>query len=128
MGVFSDLKDKRVVITGAASGIGLVTAQRFLAEYARIMIFDWDEKKLELALTGNPDLKGGVTVDVSDAEAVKKAFIQVDQILGGIDILISNAGISFRKPFLEIPYEQWRKVLRVNLDGMFLSPRRPSGG
>ncbi|GAI50348.1 unnamed protein product, partial [marine sediment metagenome] len=48
------------------------------------------------------------------------AFKKVDEIIGGIDVLISNAGISVRKPFLEIEYEEWSKVIRVNLDGMFL--------
>ncbi len=120
MGVYADLKDKRVVITGAASGIGLATAQRFLEEKARVMIFDWDQDARDKALADFPDLNDGVLVDVSDPGAVERAFSQVDDGLGGIDVLISNAGISVRMPFLEIPYEQWQKVQRINLDGMFL--------
>ncbi len=120
MGVYADLKDKRVVITGAASGIGLATAQRFLEETSRVMIFDWDQDALDKALADFPDLNDGVLVDVSDPGAVERAFSQVDDGLGGIDVLISNAGISVRMPFLEIPYEQWQKVQRINLDGMFL--------
>jgi len=120
MGVFADLKEKRIVITGAASGIGLATAQRFLAEGSRVLILDWDQAALKRALSDYPELKGGVLVDVSDPDAVAQAFTEVDNILGGIDVLISNAGISVRSPFLEIPYEQWAKVMRINLDGMFL--------
>ncbi|MFC2169018.1 SDR family NAD(P)-dependent oxidoreductase, partial [Acidobacteriota bacterium] len=67
-----------------------------------------------------PELAGIVEGDVSDPAEMKSAFQKVDELIGGIDVLVSNAGISVRKPFLDIEYEQWSKVLRVNLDGMFL--------
>jgi len=51
---------------------------------------------------------------------MKKAFQKTDELIGGIDILIANAGICYRSPFLNITYEQWTKVMRVNLDGMFI--------
>ncbi len=84
------------------------------------MIYDWDKKQLEHVLSENPSFSGGIHVDVSQLTEVKDAFHRVDDILGGIDILIANAGISFRSPFLDTDYEQWSKVLRVNLDGAFL--------
>ena len=118
--MFTDLKDKRVVITGAASGIGLATAQRFVEEDSKVVIFDWNEAALEKTLAENSRLNGGIKVDVSDPGEVKIAFERTDEMLGGIDILISNAGISVRQRFLDIDYEQWSKVIRVNLDGMFL--------
>jgi NAD(P)-dependent dehydrogenase (short-subunit alcohol dehydrogenase family) len=120
MSRYPDLKDKRVMVTGAASGIGLATAQRFSEEGARVFIVDWDEEALKRTLLENSALQGGAVADVSDPRAVEQAFLEMDGILGGIDILISNAGISFRHPFLDIPYEEWSQVLRVNLDGMFL--------
>jgi len=120
MGKYMDLENKRVVITGGASGIGLATAQRFSDEGARVMIFDWDKKQLEHVLSENPSFSGGVHVDVSQYKEIKDAFQRTDEILGGIDILIANAGISIRSPFLDLAYEQWSKVLRVNLDGAFL--------
>jgi len=120
MNLYPDLKDKRIMITGAAGGIGLAAAQRFIDEEAAVFILDWDEEALRRALRENSALKGGVAADVSDPEAVQRAFLRMDDLLGGIDILISNAGISFRRPFLDIPYEEWSQVLRVNLDGMFL--------
>ena len=119
MGIYKDLEGKRVVITGGASGIGLATAQRFVTERSQVFIIDWDKKALEKVLSENPELSG-VHGDVSNPDDMKKAFCKVDDILGGIDVLISNAGTSARNPFLEIEYEQWSKVLRVNLDGMFL--------
>ncbi|MGD8538778.1 MAG: SDR family oxidoreductase [Candidatus Aminicenantes bacterium] len=120
MGRYKDLENKRVVITGGASGIGLATAQRFSEEGTRVVIFDWNKVQLEEVLSKNPVLSGGVHVDVSQQKEVENAFQKTDEILGGIDILIANAGISFQSPFLDMDYAQWSKVLRVNLDGAFL--------
>ena len=120
MAIYKDLEGKKVVITGGASGIGLATAKRFVDEGAKVVILDWNQKELEKTLSIIPELKSGVFADVSNPDEVKNAFKKIDEILGGIDILISNAGICFRSPFLKIDYEQWSKVLRVNLDGMFL--------
>lgn len=119
MGMYRDLEGKRVVITGGASGIGLATAKRFIDEGAKVVILDWNQETLNRTLSNNPKL-GGICVDVSNPGDIEAAFQKVDDLIGGIDILISNAGISVRKSFLEIKYEQWSKVLRVNLDGMFL--------
>ncbi len=120
MSVFTDLKEKRVMVTGAASGIGLATAQRFIQENARVFILDWNEKELRKALTRNPGFLGGAAADVSDPEQVRSAFRRMDDLCGGIDVLVSNAGISVRSRFLDISYEQWSKVMRINLGGMFL--------
>ncbi len=120
MARYEDLEGKRVLITGAARGIGLATAQRFAAEGANVVILDLDQEALNQALADNPSFWGGITADVSDPGSVKNAFQKNDEILGGIDVLIANAGISIRKPFLEITAEQWHKVIGVNLNGIFL--------
>src|SRR5262249_60099534 len=57
--------------------------------------------------------------DVADADAVADAFARADEVLGGVDVLVANAGISVRKPFLEIDEADWRRVLDVNLTGVF---------
>jgi NAD(P)-dependent dehydrogenase (short-subunit alcohol dehydrogenase family) len=120
LGIYKDLAGKRVVITGGASGIGFATAKRFIAEKSKVVILDWNADELKKAAANLPGLTGGVHADVCIPKDVTVGFKQVDDLLGGIDVLISNAGISFRNPFLKIDYEQWSKVLRVNLDGMFL--------
>jgi NAD(P)-dependent dehydrogenase (short-subunit alcohol dehydrogenase family) len=120
MGKYKDLENQRVVITGGASGIGLATAQRFSEEGARVVIFDWNKEQLEGALSDNPSFSGGVHMDVSQAKEVEDAFQKTDDIMEGIDILVANAGISFRSFFLDLDYEQWSRVIRVNLDGAFL--------
>ena len=120
MAKYEDLKEKRVVVTGGASGIGLATAKRFAREGSKVVILDYNGDGINAVLKDNPEIAGGVKADVSDPKDVENAFSKVDELIGGIDVLISNAGISVRKPFIEIDYEQWQRVIGINLGGMFL--------
>ncbi len=119
-GRYEDLAGKRVVITGGASGIGLATARRFVSEGSKVVVIDRNEDALDEVLSNHPGLVGGIVADVSCPDEVRRAFREVDALMGGLDVLIANAGISVRKPFLEIEYEQWVQVLGVNLGGVFL--------
>ncbi len=118
--MYDDLKDKRVVVTGGASGIGYATARRFVNEGGQVVILDSNREALDNARSELSQLSGGVCANVSLPDEIDAAFEKVDQIMGGLDILISNAGISIRQPFMKLDYDQWSKVLRINLDGMFL--------
>jgi NAD(P)-dependent dehydrogenase (short-subunit alcohol dehydrogenase family) len=113
------LKDKRVLITGGASGIGFATAKRFLDEGARLAILDRDEAALQRAGKELPNLDGAMLADVSDEESVRRAFAELDRLFAGLDVLINNAGISVRNRFMDITPEQWRTVIGVNLNGVF---------
>ena len=113
------LDEKRVLVTGGASGIGAATAARFLDEAARVVVVDRDEQALEVFNDLHPDLSGIIQADVSDPQAVTKAFENVDAIMGGLDVLINNAGVSIRHSFMEITPEEWRTVMDVNLNGVF---------
>jgi NAD(P)-dependent dehydrogenase (short-subunit alcohol dehydrogenase family) len=113
------LKNKRVLITGGASGIGAATAARFLEEGARVAVLDRDDagcRRIELEL---PSLAAVICADVSDPDEVARAFDRLDETLDGLDILINNAGISIRHSFLHITPEEWRRVMDVNLNGVF---------
>jgi NAD(P)-dependent dehydrogenase (short-subunit alcohol dehydrogenase family) len=102
------LEGKRVVVTGGTSGIGEATVARFRAEGAQV------------AAIADRDVEDdGLLCDVADAASVERAFARVDELLGGVDVLVANAGISIRKPFLEIEEADWRRVLDVNLSGVF---------
>jgi meso-butanediol dehydrogenase/(S,S)-butanediol dehydrogenase/diacetyl reductase len=114
-----DLAGRRVVVTGGASGIGLATAARFLAEGSRVAVLDRDEARFEAVRAELPGLGALIAVDVADAAAVEAAFAEVDRELGGIDVLVANAGISIRHRFLDITPEEWRRVMAVNLEGVF---------
>lgn len=120
MAKYPELQGKRVIVTGGASGIGLATVKRFTAEGAKVFVFDINEQALSATKKEVPLLSGAICVDVSSEQSVKSGFAAVDAAVGGVDILISNAGISVRKPFVEIDFPQWRKLMGINLDGMFL--------
>jgi len=113
------LKDKRVLITGGAGGIGTATAKRFLEESARVVVLDCNDEALTRIKNALPSLSGTILADVSDPDSVTRAFLELDKLFRGLDVLINNAGISIRQPFMDIPPQQWRKVMDVNLNGMF---------
>src|SRR5947207_239045 len=113
------LAGKRVVVTGGSSGIGEATARRFLAEGARVAVVALPDEALE-ALDGRlPGLSVAIAADVAERAEVDAAFRAIDERLGGVDVLVANAGISRRHRFTEIPAADWRRVLAVNLDGVF---------
>ena len=113
------LPGKRVLITGGAGGIGAATAERFVAEGARVAIFDKDQAALEQIRTNLPGLAFLVAADVSNPNSVAEAFAGLDGAMGGLDVLINNAGISIRHRFIDITPEEWRKVIDINLNGVF---------
>jgi NAD(P)-dependent dehydrogenase (short-subunit alcohol dehydrogenase family) len=109
------LQGKRVVVTGGTSGIGEATCRRFAEEGARVASIAVD------------DADGNIRCDVADAQQVERAFAQVDGTLGGVDVLVANAGISLRRPFVEIGEDDWRRVLDVNLTGVFNCAQQAAG-
>jgi meso-butanediol dehydrogenase/(S,S)-butanediol dehydrogenase/diacetyl reductase len=114
------LKDKRVLITGGASGIGRATAARFLEEESQVCVLDRDTEALAQIRRQLPALAGTVTGDVSNLEQVRAAFAEAAGLMGGgVDVLVNNAGISIRHNFLDITPEEWDKVVAVNLTGVF---------
>jgi meso-butanediol dehydrogenase/(S,S)-butanediol dehydrogenase/diacetyl reductase len=114
------LAGRRVLVTGGASGIGAATTERFLEEGARVIVLDRDEAGCRRLSARLPALAATVVADVGDAGAVARAFDELDRRVGGLDVLINNAGISLRHRFLDLTTEEWRQVMRVNLDGVFL--------
>jgi NAD(P)-dependent dehydrogenase (short-subunit alcohol dehydrogenase family) len=113
------LKDKRVLITGGAGGIGAATAQRFIEEGSQVAVFDRDEAAGRRLGHELPGLASFIYADVADPASVAQAFNRLDLQMGGVDILINNAGISIRQPFMDISPQQWQSVLSVNLNGIF---------
>ncbi|MFX1340820.1 MAG: SDR family NAD(P)-dependent oxidoreductase [Promethearchaeota archaeon] len=113
------LEGKNVLITGGARGIGAATSERFLYEKSNVVIIDKDVEGCSEIKKKLPELTGVIVADVSDPEDVKRAFADTDILFVNLDILINNAGISIREPFLNITHKKWRKVLEVNLDGVF---------
>ena len=113
------LKGKRVLITGGASGIGAATAARFLEEGSAVCVLDRDAKANDKIQQHLPGLSGALAADVSNLKQVEAAFDDALRIMGGVDVLVNNAGISIRHDFLKISPEEWDKVIAVNLTGVF---------
>jgi meso-butanediol dehydrogenase / (S,S)-butanediol dehydrogenase / diacetyl reductase len=115
------LKEKRVLITGGASGIGAATAARFLEEGSRVCVLDRDAQACAQIKRELPALSGAIVADVTNLMQVEAAFAEAIRLMGddGVDVLINNAGISIRHNFLDITPEEWGKVIAVNLTGVF---------
>src|SRR5438309_3276516 len=118
-GSMRGLKDKRVLITGGASGIGAATAARFLEEGSRVCVLDRDAAACDRVKRELPALGEAIVADVTDLMQVEAAFAEAVRRMDGVDVLINNAGISIRHKFLDITPEEWERVIAVNLTGVF---------
>ena len=118
-----DLEGRRAVVTGGAQGIGKAIAHRLLASGASVSL--WDRDTVTLAAAAHELADGGrvhhAALDVTNVDDVARAVVETEAELGGIDILVANAGIA--GPNLktwEYPPDAWREVLEINLTGVFL--------
>ena len=113
---------KVALVTGAARGIGLATASRFLEDGWNVAMLDILGETLRSAVDalGRADATLALEADVSDAAAIESAVERTHRQFGRIDALVNNAGIAVFKPMLEVTLEEWQRVLAVNLTGPFL--------
>ncbi|CAE6371978.1 unnamed protein product, partial [Rhizoctonia solani] len=117
------LAGKSVIITGAASGIGLGTAELFIEEGAKLVLVDLQREKLEQAVARLQEAGGAcaaVCGDVSEPYTITRAVRSAIEAYGKIDIVFNNAGIMPTGPVTEYPDESWDRVMAVNLKSMFL--------
>jgi NAD(P)-dependent dehydrogenase (short-subunit alcohol dehydrogenase family) len=116
------LRGKRVLISGGSSGIGLAAAARFLEEGSRVFVCGAEPAEVEAAVAGLAagGEVAGLACDVSAEADVAGLTQAATRALGGVDVLVNNAGIARRDPFLAIAPGDWDRVLAVNLRGMFL--------
>lgn len=120
------LEGKRSLVTGAASGIGRATAFRFAREGADLAL--WDVNEQELAAVSDTVAAMGsnvvsATVDVASEDEVAKSVSAIDQMWGGLDVVVANAAVSFPAdvPVHELDKDIWDRVISVNLTGTFLT-------
>lgn len=117
-----DLKGRRAIVTGGAQGIGRAIAERFVASGAEVAIWDRDEGLA--AATASAVGAAAVTVDVTDAAGVDAAVAQTVDALGGLDILVCNAGIAgANRQVWDYSPEEWRQIIEINLIGVYLCCR-----
>jgi NAD(P)-dependent dehydrogenase (short-subunit alcohol dehydrogenase family) len=114
----------RVLVTGGASGIGWAIAIVLQEQGARVHLCDASSELLTQALLQQPKMSGSVA-DVSDTQRVDRVFDDVRQSLGGLDVLVNNAGIAGPTAAVEdIAPEDWSRTMAVNITGQFLCARR----
>ena len=113
---------KVAVVTGAARGIGLAISKKFLGEGYRIAILDIDQKTLSQTMKQDFDTNNvlGLECDVAEPDQVDQSVNRVVEQFGRIDVLVNNAGIAEFKPMLETTYDEWSRILAVNLNGPFI--------
>lgn len=115
---------QRVLVTAGAGGIGRAIALAFAAEGAKVHVADVAADPLQALVTSEPNITGTVG-DVSDPAAVDAIFDDLHRELGGMDVLVNNAGIGGPTvPTHELNVEDWSKVVSINLTGTFLVTRR----
>lgn len=120
------LQGKTAIVTGAASGIGKSIALAFAREGANVAIADLNlsaanDAAAEITKGGGKAI--GVAMDVTDEDAVNAGVTAVVKAFGGVDVLVSNAGIQIVHPLEEFSYGEWKKMIAIHLDGAFLTTR-----
>ena len=120
------LKDKSAIVTGAASGIGKEIALTYAREGAKVAIADLNKAAAE-ASASEISAAGGqaiaVAMDVTDEQAVNDGVAAVVAAFGGVDIVVSNAGIHIVHPLEEFSYAEWKKLMTIHVDGAFLTTK-----
>ena len=120
------MKDKIALVTGAASGIGKEIALTYAREGAKVVIADLNQQGADAAaaeIMGAGGQALGVAMDVTKEDQVEAGFVKVDQAFGGVDVLVSNAGIQIVQPLDQFDFAKWRTMLAIHLDGAFLTTR-----
>jgi len=120
------LQNKVCIVTGAASGIGKEIALTYAREGGKVVIADISKEAAQS--TVDEIVEGGgtamaVTMDVTSEEQVNAAVAEVVAAYGGVDVLVSNAGIQIVHPIEEFPFADWKKMLAIHLDGAFLTTK-----
>ena len=118
-----DLSGRQALVTGSSQGIGYCLAEGLASAGASLLINGRDTTRTEAAaarLREQGFKARALPFDVTEQHAISAAIELAESSLGGIDILINNAGIQRRQPLQDYPYETWRELMRTNLDSVFL--------
>ena len=116
----NQLAGKVAVITGGGGGIGGATSRRFVEEGAKVAVLDKNATAAQTITDELTDAGGqsiALGIDITDLAGLKQGLLDIEKVLGGVDILINNAGWDLFRPFLKTDPDFWRKVIDINLIG-----------
>ena len=119
-----NLNNKIAVITGGSTGIGLATAQRFIADGAQVVITGRNKEALELAVAELGDRATGIRGDVANLDDLDRLFAQVQKQFGRIDVLFANAGIAPFVPIEAVTEEHFDGLFNINVRGLFFTVQK----
>jgi 3-oxoacyl-[acyl-carrier protein] reductase len=111
---------RTAIVTGASRGIGLAIAERLIEDGYRVVGCARTPGEATTALARFGDRAVGVDADVTDAEAVQRVIDTATTRFGGLDVLVNNAGVYQRAPFLELTEADWTSLMSINVTGVFL--------
>ncbi len=120
----SKLHNKIAVITGGSTGIGLATAQRFIADGAQVVITGRNQEALDLAVAELGDRATGIRGDVASLEDLDRLFAQVQKQFGRVDVLFANAGIAPFVPFEAVTEDHFDRLFNINVRGLFFTVQK----
>lgn len=116
------LENRHIVITGGGRGIGAVLADEFAKQGARLTLMGRERMVIEKKCAGLKNARA-VSVDVTDSDSVRQAFLAAQETFGPVEVLINNAGAAASSPLLSTDNETWSNMLAVNLTGVFYCTR-----
>jgi NAD(P)-dependent dehydrogenase (short-subunit alcohol dehydrogenase family) len=120
----SKLSNKVAVVTGGSSGIGLATAQRFIADGAQVVITGRSQETLDSAVAELGDRATGIRSDVANLDDLDRLFAQVQEQFGRVDVLFANAGIAPFVPFEAVTEEHFDGLFNINVRGLFFTVQK----
>ena len=124
----ASLSGKVALVTGGASGIGTGIARVLASRGAKVAIGDLDERSAATVAAGLDGGSGlGLRLDVTDRASTSAAVDRVEELLGPVDVLVNNAGVSNVAPFLDITDQDWDRLMNVNLRGVLIVTQRVLG-
>ena len=118
-----ELEGRRTLITGAAAGLGRAIAETFVDRGARVMIADVDADGAQAAAADLGDAAHAVACDVTDSDQVEAAVAAATDALGGLDVLVNNAGVEIVQPLFEQSEEDFWRLMEINVKGVWLGMR-----
>ncbi len=122
-GLYKDLRDKNVLVTGGASGLGYAIAEAFAANQSNVVIVARNKEKLKLAKDKLGQRVSCIAFDLNEVDRLPELIGKVDDWAGEIDVLVNNAGINLKKDALTVSNQEYQKVIQTNLTAVFALTR-----